>query len=53
MIYVGQTMHESAARHPLHPIEVQVPEPCMPAPGLGHITYGEAHWANRGECQLV
>jgi hypothetical protein len=48
MIYVRETTHESVAKHPLHLIEVQVPEPRMPAPGLAHVTYGEAHWANRG-----
>jgi hypothetical protein len=53
VIYVRETTHESTVRHPLHPVEVQVPEPRMPAPGLGHVIYGEAHWVKRGEGQHV
>ena len=53
VIDVRQTVYQLAAHHPLHPVEVEMPKPCVPTPCLRHVAGGETHWMNRREDQLV
>jgi hypothetical protein len=48
-----QATHQPVPRHPLHAVEVEMPEPRVPAPGLRHHRRCETYRMHRLKLKLV